>query len=179
MTFEQQCKAMATAPMTAPERLSGLIEAVARHTRLAALRADLIDQLASVKAGSASAESIAHDLDDTVEAECLAQEKVAAWATALLNDRTLGDCERFLLNRDQFQETVAQRKRGHTRPKVGFFDLNAAKAGALRLKNKTQLGNHFGEITGAGFKSGYIARTGLLLGKFKSLFNRAFIVRGE
>ncbi|AZV77915.1 hypothetical protein EBB79_08415 [Parasedimentitalea marina] len=117
MTFEHQCQAMATAPMTAPERLSGLIEAVARHTRLAALRADLTEQLASVKAGSASAESIAHDLDDTVEAECLAQEKVAAWATALLNDRTLANCQRFLVNRDQFQKAVEREKLARTRPK--------------------------------------------------------------
>ncbi|AZV77963.1 hypothetical protein EBB79_08685 [Parasedimentitalea marina] len=117
MTFEQQCKAMATAPMTAPERLSGLIEAVARHTRLAALRADLTEQLASVKTGSASAESIAHDLDDSVEAECLAQEKVAAWATALLDDGTLRNCQRFLVNRDQFQKAVERENLARTRPK--------------------------------------------------------------
>ena len=125
MNFEQQCQVMATAPMTEPERLTGLMEAIARHSRLATLRTDLTAQLAAAKTGSAFQEMIADQLDDTVEAECLAQEKVAAWASALLNNGTLGDCQSFLASRDQFRQFSAAQKLDRFRP------INRAKTRAL------------------------------------------------
>ena len=134
MNFEQQCRVMATAPMTAPERLTGLMDAVARHSRLATLRTELTEQLAAAKTGSPFGEMIADQFDDTVEAECLAQEKVAAWASALLSNGTLCDCRSFLVNRDQFQASVVQSKTKRARANVGFFDPRDANADAQLIK---------------------------------------------
>jgi len=116
MTVEEGFQVMASAPMTAPERLAGLIDAIAKHTRLATVRTELMVQFAAADTAPHIRNLIADKLDDTDEAECLAQEEAVAWASVLLSDGTLGDCRSFLANRDQFRQFVAHNKLERTRP---------------------------------------------------------------
>jgi len=118
MTVEKDFRVMASGQMTTAERLEGLISAVAQHTRLATVRAELTVQFAATDTAPHIRKLIADKLDDTDEAECLAQEEAVAWASVLLSDGTLGDCRSFLANRDQFRQFVAHNKLERTRPKT-------------------------------------------------------------
>ncbi|KAE9624760.1 MULTISPECIES: hypothetical protein [Parasedimentitalea] len=117
MTLEEQLKARATALMPAPARLERFMAAATEQAHFATVKADLKVQFAAVDTMSHSGKLIADKLDDTREDEYLAHEEAAAWASALLEDGTLGDCLSFLINRDQFQQAVAQRKLDLDRPK--------------------------------------------------------------
>ena len=117
MTVEKGFQVTASAPMTAPERLARLMDAIVKHRRLATVRAELMVQFAAADTTPPIRKLVADKLDDTDEAECLAQEEVAAWASVLLCNGTLGDCRSFLSNRDQFREFVESNNLERTRPK--------------------------------------------------------------
>jgi len=106
MTKEDEFFARANAPMSAPDRLKGLMDAATKHRDFADFRRSLIEQLETTDTASAVGAFIADKIDETAESESLALEEVSAWATALLADQTLEDCRGFLANRDQFQQFV-------------------------------------------------------------------------
>lgn len=134
MTVEKDFRFMASGPMTTAERLEGLISAVALHTRLATVRAELAVQFAGADTAPHIRKLIADKLDDTDEAECLAQEEAVAWASVLLSDGTLGDCRSFLANRDQFRQFVARNQLERTRPK----DLSGLAAVLARIFHRSK-----------------------------------------
>ncbi len=115
MTKEDAFFALANAPMSAPDRLQGLMDAAAKHQDFAEFRRSLLEQLETTDTASPVGEFIGDKIDETVEFECLALEEVNAWVSALLNDGTLEDCRGFLANRDQFQRAVERNKRDRAR----------------------------------------------------------------
>ncbi len=118
MTKEDEFFARANAPMSAPDRLKGLMDAATKLQNLVGFRLSLTKQLDAEFLSYSAGMLVDEEINETVETECLTQEEVSAWATALLADGTLDDCRDFLANRDQFQQFVDSGKFEPKNPKA-------------------------------------------------------------
>jgi len=139
MTKEDEFFARANAPMSAPDRLKGLMDAATKHRDFADFRRSLIEQLETTDTASAVGAFITDKIDETVESESLALEEVSAWVAALLADGTLDYCRECMVNRAALLKAVENfdGKAPAVFPpetKISFFDPKAAKADAQLIK---------------------------------------------
>lgn len=118
MTKEDEFFALANAPLSAPDRLKGLMNAATKLQNLVGFRLSLTKQLDAEFLSYSAGMLVDDEINETVDAEYLTQEEVIAWASALLTDGTLEDCRGFLANRDQFQQFVDSGKFEPQSPKA-------------------------------------------------------------
>ncbi|MVO16825.1 hypothetical protein [Parasedimentitalea huanghaiensis] len=96
MTLDEQIQAFSATPLTPTERLEAFIDALNEHRYRVGISQLVGQRWNETKAGDERAVVTGQMVDAAVEAECLAQDKVTAWAMALHGDGTLEHCMGFL-----------------------------------------------------------------------------------